>query len=60
MQTYQGKTRNWESLKRMAKLYVHGMKNASSFPRQTMRSKSVEEMLETLKVTSYKRLRYGT
>lgn len=49
MQTYQGKVRNWESLKRMAKLYVHGIENASSFRDKLMRSKSVEEMLETLK-----------
>ncbi len=49
MQTYQGKTRNWESLKRMAKLYVHGIENASSFRDKLMRSKSIEEMLETLK-----------
>lgn len=49
MQTYQGKTRNWESLKRMAKLYVHGIENASSFRDKLMRSKSADEMLAILK-----------
>jgi tRNA-dihydrouridine synthase len=47
--TYQGKTRNWESLKRMAKIYVHGMDGASAFRDKLMRSKSVDEMLEILK-----------
>jgi nifR3 family TIM-barrel protein len=46
--TYQGKTRNWESLKRMAKIYVHGIEHASSFRDKLMRSKSAEEMLEIL------------
>jgi nifR3 family TIM-barrel protein len=47
--TYQGKIRNWESLKRMAKIYVHGIEGASAFRDKLMRSKSVEEMLEVLK-----------
>jgi tRNA-dihydrouridine synthase len=47
--TYQGKVRNWESLKRMAKIYVHGIEGASAFRDKLMRSKNVEEMLEVLK-----------
>jgi tRNA-dihydrouridine synthase len=47
--TYQGKVRNWESLKRMAKIYVHGIEGASAFRDKLMRSKSVEEMLAVLK-----------
>lgn len=39
------KGRNWESLKRMAKIYVHGIENASVFRDQLMRSKSSDEML---------------
>jgi len=46
--TYQGKVRNWESLKRMAKVYVHGSENASQFRDNLVRSKSVEEMLAVL------------
>jgi tRNA-dihydrouridine synthase len=49
MSTYQGKIRNWESLKRMAKIYVHGMEGASAFRDKLMRSKSPDEMLEILK-----------
>lgn len=49
MGTYQGKIRNWESLKRMAKIYVHGMEGASAFRDKLMRSKSPDEMLEILK-----------
>lgn len=40
--------RNWESLKRMAKMYIHGVDNASSFRDQLMRSKSSDEMLAVL------------
>lgn len=42
------KGRNWESLKRMAKMYVHGIENASIFRDQLMRSKSSDEMLQVI------------
>lgn len=42
------KGRNWESLKRMAKMYIHGIDNASTFRDQLMRSKSSDEMLSVL------------
>lgn len=41
-------TRNWESLKRMAKIYVHGIEGASSFRNSFMRSTSAEEMIQYL------------
>ena len=40
--------RNWESLKRMAKIYVHGVENASAFRDSLMRSKTADEMLDVL------------
>jgi tRNA-dihydrouridine synthase len=49
VKTYQNRERNWESLKRMAKVYVHGIDNASTFRDQLMRSQSADEMLSTLK-----------
>jgi tRNA-dihydrouridine synthase len=46
--------RNWQSLKRMAKIYVHGIENASVFRDKLMRSETVVQMLVTLdeKITS--------
>lgn len=40
--------RNWESLKRMAKIYVHGVSNASSFRDRLVRSKTADDMLAVL------------
>jgi tRNA-dihydrouridine synthase len=40
--------RNWESLKRMAKIYIHGIDGASAFRDVFMRSKSVDEMITHL------------
>lgn len=40
--------RNWQSLKRMAKIYVHGIENASIFRDKLMRSETVVQMLATL------------
>jgi tRNA-dihydrouridine synthase len=37
--------RNWESLKRMAKIYVHGIEGASAFRDVFMRSTSTDEMI---------------
>jgi len=48
MQTYPDRQRNWESLKRMAKIYVRGIENASSFRDSLMRSKSADEMIAVL------------
>lgn len=47
--TYPGRTRNWESLKRMAKTYVHGVQGANAFRDALMRSKSSDEMLTVLR-----------
>jgi len=47
-QTYQNKERNWQGLKRMAKVYVHGIENASLFRDQLMRSESLDGMLEVI------------
>ena len=41
-------TRNWESLKRMAKIYVHGIEGASAFRNSFMRSTSHKEMIQHL------------
>lgn len=43
------KARNWESLKRMAKIYVHGIEGASAFRNVFMRSKSPDEMIAHLR-----------
>lgn len=40
--------RNWESLKRMAKIYVHGIEGASAFRDTFMRSTSTDEMIAYL------------
>lgn len=48
LQTYPNRERNWESLKRMAKMYIHGIENASSFRDSLMRSKSADEMIAVL------------
>jgi len=42
------KARNWESLKRMAKVYVHGIEGASAFRDVFMRSKTPDEMIAHL------------
>jgi tRNA-dihydrouridine synthase len=41
--------RNWESLKRMAKIYVHGIEGASAFRDVFMRSTSPDEMITHLR-----------
>ncbi len=46
--TWQNKERNWQSLKRMSKIYVHRVENASSMREKLMRSKSADEMLQIL------------
>lgn len=43
-----GWVRNWESLKRMAKIYVHSMDSASEFRDQLMRSKTPVAMQTVL------------
>jgi len=43
------KSRNWESLKRMAKMYVHGIDGASAFRSSFMRSTTPQEMIQFLK-----------
>ena len=40
--------RNWESLKRMAKIYIHGIEGASAFRDVFMRSTTAAEMLQHL------------
>ena len=53
-QTYEPKNdetrwvRNWESLKRMAKIYIHGIEGASAFRDVFMRSTTAAEMLQHL------------
>lgn len=42
------KSRNWESLKRMAKIYIHGIEGASAFRDVFVRSKSPAEMISHL------------
>lgn len=46
-----GWVRNWESLKRMAKIYIHGIDDATTFRDQLMRSTSAAQMLEVLNQT---------
>ena len=46
--TYISRERNWESLKRMAKVYVHGITGASKFRDTLVRSSSLDEMIESL------------
>lgn len=49
-ETYQNRERNWESLKRMAKVYIHGSQNASIVRDRLVRCKSIDEMLETINI----------
>ena len=46
--TYPEGQKNWHSLKRMAKMYVHGIENASIFRDKLVRSESVEQMLAVI------------
>lgn len=46
--TYQNRERNWQSLKRMAKVYIHATQNASTFRDKLVRSETLEDMLEVL------------
>lgn len=48
LKTYPNRERNWESLKRMAKVYVKGIENASQFRDNLMRSKTADDMLDVL------------
>lgn len=43
--TYPNGQKNWQSLKRMAKMYIHGIENASAFRRDFMVSTSLDEMI---------------
>lgn len=43
--TYPNGEKNWHSLKRMAKIYVHGIENASRFREQLMTSENLDQML---------------
>ena len=47
-ETYQNRERNWQGLKRMAKVYVHGIENASLFRDQLMRSETLDGMLKVI------------
>jgi len=47
-ETYQNRERNWQGLKRMAKVYVHGIENASLFRDQLMRSETLNDMLKVI------------
>lgn len=44
----ESKMRNWESLKRMAKIYVHGIEGASAFRSSFMRSTTPQHMIQQL------------
>ena len=46
--TYQNRERNWQSLKRMAKVYIHATQNASTFRDKLVRSETLEDMLKIL------------
>ena len=47
-ETYPAGEKNWHSLKRMAKIYVHGIENASRFREQLMTTESLDQMLDTI------------
>jgi tRNA-dihydrouridine synthase len=46
--TYPNGPKNWQSLKRMAKMYVLGIENASKFRDELMRSESLDEMIKVI------------
>ncbi len=50
LKTYppEARIRNWHSLKRMAKMYIHGLEEASKFRHSLVRSESADEMLGIL------------
>ena len=46
--TYPGRERNWQSLKRLSKMYIHGVENASQFRDDLVRSESIDQMIEII------------
>lgn len=46
--TYPNGPKNWQSLKRMAKMYVNGIENASHFRDELMRSDTLESMISVI------------
>lgn len=46
--TYPNRERNWQSLKRLSKMYIHGTENASQFRDDLVRSESIEKMIEII------------
>ena len=46
--TYPERERNWQSLKRLSKMYIHGVENASQFRDDLVRSESIDQMIEII------------
>ena len=47
-ETYQNREKNWQGLKRLAKMYVNSIENASDIREKLVRSDTVEDMLNNL------------
>jgi tRNA-dihydrouridine synthase len=47
--TYANNERNWQSLKRLTKLYIHGSENASKFRNELVRTKDIDSMIKVIK-----------
>jgi nifR3 family TIM-barrel protein len=47
-ETYSNGQRNWQSLKRLTKLYIHGSENASKFRDELVRAEDIDKMIEII------------
>ncbi len=47
--TYPNNERNWQSLKRLTKLYIHGSENASKFRNELVRTADIDSMIDVIK-----------
>ena len=48
-ETYSNGQRNWQSLKRLTKLYIHGSENASKFRDELVRAEDINKMISSIK-----------
>lgn len=46
--TYPNNERNWQSLKRLTKLYIHGSENASKFRNDLVRTTDIDSMIKII------------
>jgi nifR3 family TIM-barrel protein len=52
-ETYSNGQRNWQSLKRLTKLYIHGSENASKFRNELVRAEDIDKLIISIKERIY-------